>query len=208
MAVGEIEIRRRQSFLTKLLAPRWVSIVALVLGGAAVGDLAWRFLPFAIYAYAATLAAPMCMAVAVAAWAMRDKADETFDPDYLAGAEYARSRQVVRDLRVRSMFLAGAATFCAGIAGGPALAAQQLKAVWEWMAIASGTGVGLSAVCFQIAFWWEEQLRAHREGLIATAKELNERKELIERIERSKPNAGDWGPGWGEVVDEELTRPH
>jgi hypothetical protein len=208
LAAGKIENGRRPSFLTKLLTPRWVSIVGLIAVGAALGDLAWRLLPFAMYVYAATLATPMCMAVAVAAWAMRDKVDTTFDPDYLASGEYARSRHVVRDLRVRSMVLAIAATGCACLAGSPVLAAQQLHAVWEWMAIASGIGVGLAGVCFQVAFYWEEQLRAHRETLIASVKDRDERAELALRVERSKLGSEAWGPGWGEPDGEELTRPH
>lgn len=212
MALGEVEIGRRQSFLTKLLTPRWISIASLVGGGAALGDGIWRLvhrgnLPFETFTYAASLATPLCMAIAVAAWAMRDKADDTFDPDYLASAEYARSRLVVKDLRVRSMVLAMVAIVCAGLAGGPALAAQHFKAVWEWMAIASGVAVGLSGVCFQVAFWWEEQLRAHRETLIAASKDRDERAAMIERIQRVQPITKNWGAGWGEPVDE-LQLPH
>ena len=208
MAVGKIEIRRRQSYLMKLLTPRWISVMVLLGGGAALGELAWRFMPFDAYAYVATLLTPLCMAVAVAAWAMRDKADATFDPAYLASAEYERSRHVVRDLRVRSMLLAIAATVCAGMAGGPALAAQQFRAVWEWMAVLSGVGLGLSVVCFQIAFHWEEQLRVHREGLITAKKEREERAVLIERIQRSTQGGTNWGPGWSQAPDEQLTQPH
>lgn len=208
MAAGEGQFGGRQSFLTKLLTPRWISIVALVAGGAAVGDLAYRFLPWTVYVYACTLATPMCMAVAVAAWAMRDKANETFDPDYLAAAEYKRSRLVVRDLRVRSMVLAIVATISAGLAGGPALAAQQLNAIWEWMAIASGIGLGASGVCFQVAFYWEEQLRGHHESLVAKSKDREELTQMTERLQRSNPGRASWGPGWAGPVDEELTRPH
>ena len=208
MATGEGQFGGRQSFLTKLLTPRWISIIALVLGGAAVGDLAYRFLPWTVYVYACTLAAPMCMAVAVAAWSMREKVDQTFDPDYLDAAEYERSRFVVRDLRVRSMALASLATICAGLAGGPALAAQQLHAIWEWMAIASGIGLGVSGVCFQVAFYWEEQLRGHHERLVAASKDQEERAQMTERLRRSILGSASWGSGWTEPIEEKLTRPH
>jgi hypothetical protein len=207
VALGAVEVRGHRSFVTRLLTPRWISTVGLIAGGAALGEIAWLFLPYGVYTYFAALIAPVCMAVAVAAWAMRDKADDTFDPDYLAAAEYRRSRSVVRDLRGRSLLLAALATVCAAVAGGPVLSAQTFKAVWEWMAILSGMAIGLSVVCFQVAFSWEEQLRAHRERLIADAKAKGERNEIIARIERSQLGAALWR----EQSDEptvELTRPH
>jgi hypothetical protein len=149
------------------------------------------------------------MAVAVAAWAMRDKVDETFSPDFLEAREYKRSREVARDVRTRSVALAGACLICAAAAGGPAFSAQLVKAFWQWMVIASGAGVGLAGYCFQISFSWEEQLRAHQEKLIARAKEAAAMKELEAKLAASRPGApGFWGSGWSRPTEDEWAKPH
>lgn len=199
MAIGEIEVGRRESLLARLLTPRPITLIVLAGGGAALGELAFRFVPYQLYVYLTGLAGPMCMAAAVAAWSMRDKVDATFDAEYLAPRAYTETRPIVRDVRARSMWLAAACMLCAGLAAGPAFSAQLLNVVYEWMLICSGLGIGLAAYCFQIAFAWEDQLRSHRERLIAGAKELEARDALEARLISSGPAApGYWGPGWTE----------
>ncbi len=209
MAIGEIEVGRRESLLARLLTPRPITLIVLAGGGAALGELAFRFVPHQLNVYLAGLAGPMCMAAAVAAWSMRDKVDATFDAEYLAPKAYAETRPIVRDVRARSMWLAAACMLCAGLAAGPAFSAQLINVIYEWMLIGSGLAIGLAAYCFQIAFSWEEQLRSHREKIIADAKELEARNALEARLTSSGPAApGYWGPGWAEPPEEEWPRTH
>lgn len=208
MATGKVEVGRRASLITRLLTPRPVTLTALVGGGAAVGHLIWQFVPYHLAVYLSSIAAPMCMAVAVAAWAMRDKADHTFDPDFLEPRDYLRSREVVRDLRGRSVVLAGVCIVCAALVAGPAMSAQLLKAYWHWMAVAGGAALGLAGYCFQVAFHWEEQLRAHREKLVAESKEKAARRELEARLSSTQVPAGYWGPGWSQASADEWPLPH
>jgi hypothetical protein len=208
MATSEIEVGRRASLLTRLLTPRPVSLLLLGGGGLAAGELAWRFLPYQLTVYLSSLAGPMCMVVAVAAWSMRDKVDATFDAKYLDPRAYSQSRFVVRDVRARSLALAFACMLCASLAVGPAFSSQLLKAIYQWMVIGSGLGVGLVAYCFQIAFAWEEQLRTHREKIVVDAKELEVLKDLESRITLGGiPARGYWGSGWTSA-EEDLSRPH
>lgn len=197
MASRETAIRRRVG-LDRLLSPSWLSLSVLGIGGALLGHCAWLWLPYAATVYLSGLLAPLCTAVAVAAWAMRDKADQTFEPDHLDAKEYSRSRKVVEDVRLRSLVLSAVCLLCAAAVAGPAFSAQLVKAYWHGMVLAAGAGIGLTGYAFQVAYGWESQLRRHRQHIILESKRAQEMRELEARWSgpATRPEKDPWGAGW------------
>lgn len=201
MAAGQAEIRGCRSFLEQLATPRPITRIGLAVAGFACAHLAWIFLPPQLIAYLSGVAASFCLLCAGAIWSMRDKADMVLEGDHLRAIEFKNARNSARLLRRRSTWRAALIAGCALAAASPAVAHQLAGAMWHWMTLVGGVGVGEAAYGFLLANAWEDELRNHRDGLLQRAKESDERKALIERLKESLPvHSSALQAGWTEPV--------
>lgn len=209
MATGKAEIRGHRSLLERLVVPRPITRMGLVIGAGLVGQLAWVFLPLPLMAYVSGISASFCLLSAGAIWAMRDKADMAQDGDHLSAKQFQAARTISKQLRHRATWRAALVATCALAAASPAISQQFAEAIWQWMMIGAGVGVGEAAYGFMLANEWEEQLRAKRDDDQLTAKKLEERATLIERLESSRLTAKN-GNGWSQVPEIQVgpIKPH
>jgi len=206
MATGKAEIRGHRSLLERLVVPRPITRMGLVIGAGLIGQLAWVFLPLPLMAYVSGVAASFCLLSAGAIWAMRDKADMAQDGDHLTAKQFKDARAVSTHLRHRATWRAALVAICALAAASPAISQQFADAIWQWMMIGAGVGVGEAAYGFMLANEWEEQLRTKRDDDQLKAKQLDERTSLIERLESSKRNSAAGLSPWSQTT-EVLTGP-
>ncbi len=210
MAAGKAEIRGHRSRLAALVVPRPITRLALVLFSGVLGQLAWEFLPVPLLAYVSGVAASFCLLSAGAIWAMRDKADMIQDGDHLGAKAFQQAQRVAVTLRRRSTWRAALVAGCALAAASPAVSQQFASAIWQWMAIVGGVGVGEAAYSFLLANAWEEGLRAKRDEAVYRAKEQAERASLIERLQISSVQntvgVSDWSQS-AETLDV-TPKPH
>lgn len=209
MATGTAEIRGHRSLLERLVVPRPITRMGLVIGAGLVGQLAWVFLPLPLMAYVSGVTASFCLLSAGAIWAMRDKADMAQDGDHLNAKQFKAARTVSKHLRHRATWRAAWVAICALAAASPAISQQFAEGIWQFMMIGAGIGVGEAAYGFMLANEWEEQLRTKRDDDQLTAKQIEERTALIERLEASgRPEKN--GNGWSHVSEIQVgpTKPH
>lgn len=197
MVTGKAEIWGHRSVLERLAVPRPVTRISLVLAGGVLGQIAWSFLTLPLMAYLSGVAASFCLLCLGAVWGMREKAEMVQGGDHLSAKEFKSARGISNEMRRRSTWRAALVAVCALVAAGPVISHQFTEAVWQWMMISAGVGVGEAAYAFLLANAWEEQLRAKRDQDQLAAKELAERQTLIDRLESSSHRMG--GPNLGSV---------
>jgi len=166
-----------------LVVPRPATRIALIVGFGALGQFAWGVLTLPLMAYVAGVAASFCLLCAGAIWAMRDKADMVSSGEHLSAQAFKQARRVSKSLRHRSTWRASWVAACALIAASPAISQQFAGAIWQWMIIGTGLGIGEAVYGFLLANAWEEQLRDRRDEAQLKVKELAERMQLISRLE-------------------------
>ena len=188
-----------------LFRPRKATHLVLLLACVLAAQLAWVTLPMALLSYLSGLASPFCMLCAGAVWAMRDKADVALGGEHLPSADFLRVRQVASAVGMRAQRRSTLVALCGLAAASPAISTQLTGAVWQWMVIVGGLGVGEAAYSYLVSMAWEAELRAHRDSQTAAAKALQERVDLISRVQRGM-SAGD-APmsGWSTPPSAELS---
>jgi hypothetical protein len=137
---------------------------------------------------------------------MRDKFDDSLDPEFFNASEFQNVSAVQRRMRGSATYQAGIAALCALAAASPAVSAQLSKSFYHWMVIAAGVGVARAAYGYLIAHSWEEQLAEFRADRIQRLKEAEARAELVRAINESPVSPGGF-EGWTKVRGE-LQRPH
>jgi hypothetical protein len=210
MATGKAEVWGHRSFLAQIAVPRPITRFGLIVVAGLLGQAAWSYLTLPLLAYVSGVAASFCILSAGAIWGMRDKADMAQDGDHLNAQEFKRARDLSREVRLRSTWRAAFVAICALAAASPAISQQFTEAVWQWMMIAAGVGVGEAAYGFMLANEWEEQLRAKRDNELLRAKELAERLSLIDRLESAKRESPVNDAGWTEASNSMFSqyKPH
>lgn len=195
MAPTESGIGRRESLIEKLAKPTPALQGLLVLLGLSLAELAWIHLSKDLIVTVAGTAFGVCTFCAGAVWSMREKVDGALDPDYLSADEYARSRAAHREVRRRSMVQAGIVAVCGLLASTPTLSKLLTGEIYHWMVLAVGVALSRAGYAVLLANAWELQFMEHREKLIHRAKELAEKKALIDSITSSGISQQSF-PGW------------
>lgn len=198
MVAGKAEIRGHRSLLEQLAIPRPITRIGLAFAGTGCAQLAWVFLTAPLIAYLSGVAASFCLLCAGAIWSMRDKADMVLEGDHLRAREFKMARQSAGVLRRRSTWRAALVAICALAAASPAVAQQLAGAMWHWMVLVGGIGVGEAAYGFLLANAWEDALRSHRDSMLQQAKENDERTALIARLEAGSHTSAESSAGWKE----------
>ena len=186
MAAGEDFGWRSEGLIALLLTPSQVTRALLWVIGIGLSWVAWRLLDASLLAYISGLALPLCMVIASAVWALRDKADSTLDGDHLDASTYERARRLAADVRARSLRYAALAAFCGVLAAGPSISLQLTKVVWEWSVYVAGLGVGQAIYCYLLAANWDDQLRAWKERDIILLRKQQAKNALLERASQSR----------------------
>lgn len=196
MASGKAEIRGHRSLFERLIVPRPITQIFLVLACGGIAHVLWLWLDASLLAYLSGISASFCLLCMSAIWGMRDKADSALAGDYLDADQFRKARRIANALRRRSIWRAAIVALCALAASSPVVSLQFAHAVWHWMVLACGAAVGVSTYSFLLANAWEEQLRAHRDREIESVKRAAERRALMDRIEpttrTSSPEAHEW----------------
>lgn len=166
-----------------LAVPRVATFPILLAAGLGVGELAWRFVDSVkILAWASGMAAPFCMICATSVWAMRDRLDDAIDTDQMSSNEYARFDQLAAKHRSRSTLWSGAAAVMALLAAAPAISNQLAGPIWHWTVLAAGAAVTCSLYTYQLASYWETQIRAYRSKQKLSAMKRREKQDLLDEI--------------------------
>ena len=188
---------------TWLAVPRAVTLPILVVIGAAVGQLLWRYVDSVkILSWASGMAAPFCMMCATVVWAMRDRLDEAFDVDQMTSLEYQRMVDMVQSHRLRSTFWAALTGLMALISSVPAVSNQLIGPIWHWMVLCTGGAVALSIYAYLLANYWDHQVRAFKNKQRFDRKRSAERKVLLEGLVPTQ--SLKHGPGWVDGPDLEA----
>jgi len=186
MAAGEDFGRRGQGLIAFFLTPSPLTRAMLWTSGLGLSWMAWRFLDASLLAYLSGLALPLCMVLASAVWALRDKADGTLDGEHLDAPTYQRARRAAAQVRARSVRYAALAAFCGILAAGPSISLQLSKVVWEWSVYAAGLGVGEAVFCYLLAAGWDEQLRTWKERDAFRRRQQEAQDALLARASQSR----------------------
>lgn len=186
MAAGEDFRWRGQGLIALLLTPSPVVRALLWVSGLCLSWVAWRFLDAGLLAYLSGLALPLCMVLASAVWALRDKADGTLDGEHLDASAYQLARRAAALVRARSVRYAAWAAFCGILAAGPSVSMQLSKMVWEWSVYVAGVGVGEAVFCYLLAAAWDDQLRAWKERDALKLRQQQAQEALLVRASQSR----------------------
>lgn len=166
-----------------LAVPRAATFPALLAIGLSVGEAAWQLVDSVkLLAWASGMAAPFCMICATSAWALRDRMVEVIDTDQMTSAEYARFDELVTKQRSRATFWAGVTALMALFAAGPAISNQLVGPVWHWSTLAAGAAVTCSVYSYQLANYWDLQIRAFKSKQKLEAMKRREKDELLAQI--------------------------
>lgn len=165
-------------------------------------------MPYKLIVYTSGIAAPYCLLIAGAVWSMRDKADMTFDGDYLSAEQYKSAQKAADEVRFKSMHLAAEVAVMALVTASSAISAQITETIWQWMVIAGGVGVAEASYSYLLGYQWEEQLRAIRVRRILSEKKKAELQDLANRIRLSIDAPSEDIPGWPKECNGELEIKH
>lgn len=184
MAARESFVGRTADQLIAWLAvPRVATFPILLASGLGIGELAWRFVDSVkILAWASGMAAPFCMICATSVWAMRDRLDDAIDTDQMSSSEYARFDQLTTKHRMRSTLWSGVAALMALVAAAPAISNQLAGPIWHWTVLGTGAAVAGSIYTYQLASYWEAQIRAYRTTQKLSAMKQREKQNLLNEI--------------------------
>ncbi|MDB5820415.1 MAG: hypothetical protein JWQ11_4055 [Rhizobacter sp.] len=180
--------------IAELARPRRATHALLLLGGTAIGFLAFDRLTIGLMAWASGLAGPYCLLCATAVWSLRDKADSALAADHLDVQAYRQRREAARRLRARFLSRAAGLALCALAAASPAFASQLAHAVWQWMMVAAGAAVGEAAYGFLLAHAWNEQLRLAKEADVERHRTTQEHDALVKALEAAALRTAASGP--------------
>lgn len=147
-----------------------------------------------ILSWVAGMAAPFCMMCATAVWAMRDRIDDAFDVDHMSAQQYKKAVSLCAQHRARSTFWAGVTAMMALLSSAPAVSNQLIGPIWHWMLLALGGAVGTAVYAYQLASFWDHQIRAYKSEQRMLLKTKHEKQELLDVLTSSLGEGV--GTGW------------
>lgn len=207
MASQQNQVSRNTGYLTWLAVPRGLTLPVLLLLGSGIGQLIWLAIDSVkILSWLSGLASPFCMLCATAVWAMRDKAEISFNTETMNSDEYRNACKVQQSLRDRSTKYAAITSLAALVSASPAISQQLIGPIWQVMVVFSGAAVGFSVHSYLLANYWDHQLREHRSKVVFEQKRLREQQDLVSAIERSSALGQSGTTGWS-VSSMSLTPP-
>jgi hypothetical protein len=177
-----------------LAIPRVVTLPLLIVLGAGLGELAWRFIDnIKIWAWMSGMVSPFCMMCATAVWVMRDRIDDIIDTEQMSSGEYQQFERLVLKHRTRSTYWATSTAMMALVASAPAVSSQLTGVIWQWMVLGCGAAAGGAVHAYLLTRHWETQIRAYRSQKLLSAKQQRERQNLLGEIAAGAGSLSDTG---------------
>lgn len=195
---------QRGGFVSRLVSwlavPRLITLPVLLVVAAAVGWLLWRYVDSVkILAWLSGLASPFCTMCATVVWAMRDKLEDAVDTEQMSAVTYQKFDGLNESYRNRSTFMASLVALMSLVAAIPAISNQLLGPIWEASVIAASMAVATSIYGYQLANYWDLQIRRYKSQQILQAKKQSAQDvALDEQRTLSTPSTqlSNLGMGW------------
>jgi hypothetical protein len=189
--------------------PRVLSMAGLVAITLGLAQCGWVYVDsVALLAWASGLASSFGSMAATLVWAMRDKSSQlTALHESSDSSTYARAIGLERIFKKRSFELTCTVLVAILFMSLPMLSNQLLGgAIWHYMVLLFGLGIGWCVCAIWIAHSWDEQMQAYKSKRILEIKQQQEQNALIERIEKSGYPSSSTGLGWSMSGD--TLEPH
>ena len=169
--------RQNQSggFVSQLISwlavPRLITLPVLLVVGAVAGCLLWKYVDSVkILAWLSGLASPFCTMCATVIWAMRDKLEDAVDTEQMSADTFEKFDGLNESHRNRSTFMASLVAVMSLVAAGPAISNQLIGPIWKTSVIAAAMAVATSIYGYQLANYWDLQIRRYKSKQVLQAK--------------------------------------
>lgn len=183
-----------------LAVPRLITLPVLLLLGAIVGWVLWQCVDSVkMLAWLSGLASPFCTMCATVIWAMRDKLDDAIDTEDMSATVYEKFDAISNAHRNRSTFMASIVALMSLVAAIPAISNQLIGPVWEASVIAASMAVATSIYGYQLANYWDMQIRRYKSQEVLKAKKLAAQNAALAeaaQLESPLPHVNSVGMGW------------
>lgn len=185
-----------------LAIPRPITLPVLWALGAVVGWALWRYVDSVrILAWLSGLASPFCTMCATVIWAMRDKLEDAVNTEDMSAETYEKFAGMNEAHRNRSTFMASFVALMSLVAATPAISNQLIGPIWEASVIAACMAVTTSIFGYQMANYWDLQIRKYKSQRILQAKRQAAQDASLEearQLATTSPQASSLGMGWRE----------
>jgi hypothetical protein len=186
MAAEKLEIRGDLSWFDRLIVPRPISRLVLLLSFGLLAEALFRLLTKEALGYISSVAGALCLMCATAVWSMRDKLDDKINGEHSSAKEFQDLRRLSAKLRRQAMGRSVRVAICAILAASPTLSFTVTKEIWHWMVLLAGVATAEAIYGYMVANLWEEQLIAYRDRLVLASKRAGERSALLAKMTAAK----------------------
>lgn len=186
MAAEKLEIRGDLSWFDRLIVPRPISRLVLLICFGLLAEALFRLLTKEALGYISSVAGALCLMCATAVWSMRDKLDDKINGEHSSAKEFQDLRRLSAKLRRQAMSRSVRVAICAILAASPTLSFTVTKEIWHWMVLLAGVATAEAIYGYMVANLWEEQLIAYRDRLVLASKRAGERSALLAKMTAAK----------------------